>query len=55
MLAILSSFAFFQLLQAEYKNWTFPIGVSIMLSGQYEDDLDNSDDVIMGTKQISNS
>lgn len=31
---------------AEYKNWTFPIAVSIVLSGQYEDDLDNSDDVI---------
>ncbi|KAI3847899.1 hypothetical protein MKX03_026138 [Papaver bracteatum] len=31
---------------AEYKNCTFPIAVSIVLSGQYEDDLDNSDDVI---------
>ncbi|KAI3976169.1 hypothetical protein MKX01_022091 [Papaver californicum] len=31
---------------AEFKNYTFPIAISIVLSGQYEDDLDNSDDVI---------
>ncbi|KAI3908224.1 hypothetical protein MKW98_029525, partial [Papaver atlanticum] len=31
---------------AEFKNYTFPVAISIVLSGQYEDDLDNSDDVI---------
>ncbi|KAI3840601.1 hypothetical protein MKX03_004613 [Papaver bracteatum] len=30
----------------EYKNHTFLIAISIVMSGQYEDDLDNSDDVI---------
>ncbi|OVA09678.1 SET domain [Macleaya cordata] len=30
----------------EYKNCTFPVAVSIVLSGQYEDDLDNSEDVV---------
>lgn len=30
----------------EYKNYTFPISVAIVLSGEYEDDVDNSEDVI---------
>lgn len=30
----------------EYSEYTFPIAVAIVLSGQYEDDLDNSDDVV---------
>uniref|UniRef100_A0A7N0T7Q8 Uncharacterized protein n=1 Tax=Kalanchoe fedtschenkoi TaxID=63787 RepID=A0A7N0T7Q8_KALFE len=29
-----------------YKNYTFPLAVAIVISGQYEDDLDNSEDVI---------
>ncbi|KAL1188965.1 Histone-lysine N-methyltransferase, H3 lysine-9 specific SUVH4 [Cardamine amara subsp. amara] len=29
----------------EYKNYTFPLAVSIVMSGQYEDDLDNADTV----------
>ncbi|MCL7051067.1 hypothetical protein MKW94_025750, partial [Papaver nudicaule] len=32
--------------KAEFKHYTFPIAISIVLSGQYEDDLDNCDDVI---------
>lgn len=30
----------------EYKGYTFPITVAIVLSGEYEDDVDNSEDVI---------
>lgn len=30
----------------EYSKYTFPLAVAIVLSGQYEDDLDNSEDVI---------
>jgi len=30
----------------EYKDYTFPITVAIVLSGEYEDDVDNSNDVI---------
>ena len=30
----------------EYSGYTFPLGVAIVLSGQYEDDLDNSEDVV---------
>ncbi|KAJ4959634.1 hypothetical protein NE237_019544 [Protea cynaroides] len=30
----------------EYSGYTFPLAVAIVLSGQYEDDLDNSDDVV---------
>lgn len=30
----------------EFSKYTFPLAVAIVLSGQYEDDLDNSDDVI---------
>ncbi|CAI0555738.1 unnamed protein product, partial [Linum tenue] len=31
--------------QKEYKNYTFPLAVAIVLSGMYEDDLDNADEV----------
>ncbi|XP_068654963.1 histone-lysine N-methyltransferase, H3 lysine-9 specific SUVH4-like [Aristolochia californica] len=30
----------------EYKNYTLPLAVSIVISGQYEDDLDNLDEVV---------
>ena len=30
----------------QYHNYTFPIAVSIVLSGMYEDDLDNAEDVV---------
>lgn len=30
----------------EYSEYTFPLAVAIVLSGQYEDDLDNSEDVV---------
>lgn len=30
----------------EYSNYTFPLAVSIVLSGQYEDDLDNAEDIV---------
>lgn len=30
----------------EYGNYTLPLAVAIVLSGMYEDDLDNADDVI---------
>ncbi|GAB2225959.1 hypothetical protein Droror1_Dr00021740 [Drosera rotundifolia] len=30
----------------EYSGYTFPIAVAIVLSGQYEDDVDNSEDVV---------
>ncbi|KAK9276774.1 hypothetical protein L1049_006310 [Liquidambar formosana] len=30
----------------EYNSYTFPLAVAIVLSGQYEDDLDNSEDVV---------
>lgn len=30
----------------EYSSYKFPLAVAIVLSGQYEDDLDNSDDVV---------
>nr|CAN81036.1 hypothetical protein VITISV_011009 [Vitis vinifera] len=30
----------------EYSGYTFPLAVAIVLSGQYEDDLDNSEDVV---------
>ncbi|XP_073000412.1 histone-lysine N-methyltransferase, H3 lysine-9 specific SUVH4 isoform X1 [Typha latifolia] len=30
----------------EYKNYTFPLAICIVLSGMYEDDLDNSEDII---------
>lgn len=32
--------------QKEYPQYTLPITVAIVLSGQYEDDLDNSEDVV---------
>ncbi|XP_030484065.2 histone-lysine N-methyltransferase, H3 lysine-9 specific SUVH4 isoform X2 [Cannabis sativa] len=32
--------------KGEYSTYTFPIAVAIVLSGMYEDDLDNADDVI---------
>ncbi|KAI3717591.1 hypothetical protein L1987_69307 [Smallanthus sonchifolius] len=32
--------------QREYPQYTLPITVAIVLSGQYEDDLDNSEDVV---------
>ncbi|KAL5793502.1 hypothetical protein ACOSP7_002096 [Xanthoceras sorbifolium] len=32
--------------KGEYKNYKFPIATAIVLSGMYEDDLDNADDVI---------
>lgn len=32
--------------KGEYSEYTFPLAVAIVLSGQYEDDLDNSDDVV---------
>ncbi|KAJ4972955.1 hypothetical protein NE237_006129 [Protea cynaroides] len=30
----------------EYSGYTFPLAIAIVLSGQYEDDLDNSEDVV---------
>ncbi|XP_042502626.1 histone-lysine N-methyltransferase, H3 lysine-9 specific SUVH4 isoform X2 [Macadamia integrifolia] len=30
----------------EYSGYTFPLAVAIVLSGQYEDDVDNSEDVV---------
>lgn len=30
----------------EYKSYKFPLAVAIVLSGVYEDDLDNSEDVV---------
>ena len=30
----------------EYSNYTFPLAVAIVLSGMYEDDLDNAEDVV---------
>eukprot|EP01018_Ginkgo_biloba_P017388 Gb_31631 [translate_table: standard] len=30
----------------EYKGYTFPLAVAIVLSGEYEDDVDNSEDVV---------
>ncbi|GAB4828527.1 Histone-lysine N-methyltransferase, H3 lysine-9 specific suvh4 [Ancistrocladus abbreviatus] len=30
----------------EYKGYTFPLAVAIVLSGQYEDDLDDSEDIV---------
>ncbi|KAJ4729557.1 histone-lysine N-methyltransferase, H3 lysine-9 specific SUVH4 [Melia azedarach] len=32
--------------QGEYKMYTFPLAVAIVLSGMYEDDLDNAEDVV---------
>ncbi|KAE8021256.1 hypothetical protein FH972_007163 [Carpinus fangiana] len=32
--------------KGEYRNYTFPVAVAIVLSGMYEDDLDNADDVV---------
>ncbi|KAK9271712.1 hypothetical protein L1049_002075 [Liquidambar formosana] len=32
--------------KGEYSSYTFPLAVAIVLSGVYEDDLDNSDDVV---------
>lgn len=29
-----------------YKNYNFPLAVSIVVSGQYEDDLDNSENIV---------
>ncbi|XP_058102909.1 histone-lysine N-methyltransferase, H3 lysine-9 specific SUVH4 isoform X2 [Magnolia sinica] len=30
----------------KYKSYTFPLAVSIVMSGQYEDDVDNSEDIV---------
>ena len=30
----------------EYGNYTLPLAVAIVLSGMYEDDLDNAEDVV---------
>ncbi|OMO99299.1 hypothetical protein COLO4_13375 [Corchorus olitorius] len=32
--------------KGEYKNYKFPLAVAIVLSGMYEDDLDNAEDVV---------
>ncbi|KAF9688353.1 hypothetical protein SADUNF_Sadunf02G0188700 [Salix dunnii] len=32
--------------KGEYHNYTFPLAVAIVISGMYEDDLDNAEDVI---------
>ncbi|KAB1201345.1 Histone-lysine N-methyltransferase, H3 lysine-9 specific SUVH4 [Morella rubra] len=32
--------------KGEYRNYTFPVAVAIVLSGMYEDDLDNAEDVV---------
>lgn len=34
------------ILQEEFKGYTFPLAISIVLSGQYEDDQDNSEDIV---------
>jgi len=39
-------FSFSTLILQDYSKYTFPLAVAIVLSGQYEDDLDNSEDVI---------
>ncbi|XP_057982560.1 histone-lysine N-methyltransferase, H3 lysine-9 specific SUVH4 isoform X2 [Malania oleifera] len=45
--------------EREYVGYTFPLAVSIVMSGQYEDDLDNSEDVVYtgqgGSKLLGNS
>ena len=41
-----SLFSFSTLILQDYSKYTFPLAVAIVLSGQYEDDLDNSEDVI---------
>lgn len=33
-------------LQKRYKGYTFPLALAIVLSGQYEDDVDNSEEVV---------
>lgn len=33
-------------MQEDHKDYTFPLAVAIVLSGQYEDDVDNSEDII---------
>lgn len=38
-------FSLFVKLQ-EYSDYTFPLAVAIVLSGMYEDDLDNAEDVV---------
>lgn len=35
-----------KILQKEYDGYAFPLAVAIVLSGQYEDDEDNSEDVV---------
>lgn len=35
-----------QAYRKEYSNYTFPVAVAIVLSGMYEDDQDNADDVV---------
>ncbi|KAL6288330.1 histone-lysine N-methyltransferase, H3 lysine-9 specific SUVH4 [Prunus avium] len=32
--------------KGEYSNYTFPLAVAIVISGMYEDDLDNAEDVV---------
>ena len=34
------------IVQDKYKGYTLPIAVAIVLSGQYEDDVDNSDEIV---------
>lgn len=34
------------MLQEKYKRYTLPLAVSIVMSGQYEDDVDNKEEVI---------
>lgn len=36
----------FWILQDKFKGYTLPIAVAIVLSGQYEDDVDNSDEIV---------
>lgn len=34
------------IMQKEYQNFSLPLAVSIVLSGQYEDDVDNAEEVV---------
>lgn len=43
---LLRSYAYFPPELQEYKMYTFPLAVAIVLSGMYEDDLDNAEDVV---------
>lgn len=43
---IIKHYVFNLILQEEFKGYTFPVAVAIVLSDQYEDDQDNSADIV---------